>query len=171
MKTEIIIEPYSSEWPILFQKEMKRISQILGGIHIEHIGSTAVEGISAKPVIDMMAEVSNLNDVEKFIKPLAESGYIYAPELETQTPDRKFFQRRTETGPWYHLSFSEPTSKYWIEHILFRDYLRAHEDARKEYENLKNRLANQHIDDFDKYNADKTEFINSIVHRASISFS
>lgn len=166
---EIVIEKYSSSWPVLFKNEADRICKVLGKLRVEHIGSTAVNGLSAKPVIDMMAEVSSLNEVQKYIEPLSNLGYIYAPKLEIQTPDRKFFQRRTDNGHWYHLSFSEPTSKYWTEHILFRDYLRTHDSARKEYEDLKKKLATQHIDNFDKYNADKTEFINSIVQKASVN--
>jgi len=113
----------------------------------------------------MMVAVNNLNDVKKYIKPFEILGYKYAPELEEQTPDRKFFQKRT-SELWYHLSFTEPTSIYWRNHLLFRDCLRNNSEARKKYEELKIRLAEEFVNDFDKYNSGKTEFINKIIEKA-----
>lgn len=167
-KRKIQIDEYSQDWAKLFDEEKKIIQNTIGDIEIEHIGSTSVSGLSAKPVIDMMARVENLPSAANFVEPLEKIGYKYIPELELQIPDRKFFQKRESNMPKYHLSFTEPTSKYWKEHILFRDYLRAHPEALAEYENLKTQLAEKFVTDFDAYNAGKTEFIKSIIEKASL---
>jgi GrpB-like predicted nucleotidyltransferase (UPF0157 family) len=103
----------------------------------------------------------------QFIELLKKIGYVYIPELELQIPDRKFFQKRIDDIPKYHLSFSEPTSQYWKEHILFRDHLRTHPKAVKEYEDLKKQLAEKFVTDFDAYNAGKTDFIKSIIEKSA----
>lgn len=166
---KIKIDEYSEDWPAVFEGEKKIIQNTIGNVEIRHIGSTSVPGLSAKPVIDMMGKVESLEDVKNFIEPLEKIGYVYIPELELQIPDRKFFQKRVGDVPKYHLSFAEPASRYWKEHILFRDYLRAHPEAVKEYENLKKQLAGKFVSDFDAYNAGKTEFIKSILEKAAIS--
>ena len=164
---KIQIDKYTENWTKLFNEEKKIIQNAIGNnVIIEHIGSTSIAGLGAKPVIDMMVGVEILESVDAFIKPLKKIEYVYIPELELQIPDRKFFQKRIEDVPKYHLSFTEPTSKYWQEHILFRDYLRAHPEAIKEYENLKKELAEKFISDFDAYNAGKTDFINEVVKKA-----
>ena len=161
----IKLDKYSKDWPRLFEEEKQKIISVIGDLRVEHMGSTAIPGLDSKPVIDMMAAVNNLNAVKKYIESLETLEYKYAPELEQQTPDRKFFQKRTP-NLWYHLSLTEPTSIYWRDHILFRDYLRNNSEARKNYEELKIRLAEEFVDDFDKYNSGKTEFINKIIEKA-----
>lgn len=163
---KIIVNQYSEEWPELFRIERERVQEIIPDLEIEHIGSTAVPGLKAKLVIDMMGAVPSLEGALALIEPLAQLGYVYAPELEAQTPDRRFFQRRMPEKPWYHLSLAERTSEYWIDHILFRDYLRTHPEEVAAYEKLKEDLVQKHVDDFDAYNAGKSGFIMEIVGKA-----
>ena len=162
----IELKKYDLNWPILFKKEKENIEKYLEGLTVEHIGSTAVPGLSAKSVIDMMASIDNLEDFEKYLQPLKNLGYQYHAEIEKETPDRKFFQRRIIDAPWFHLSLAQIDSVFWIDHILFRDYLRTHPEALAEYETLKEKLATKHVTDFGKYNSDKTEFITSIIQKA-----
>jgi GrpB-like predicted nucleotidyltransferase (UPF0157 family) len=164
---KIQVDKYSENWPAVFENEKKIILDAIGNVVIEHIGSTSVPGLSAKPVIDMMVRVENLEDAVQFIELLKKIGYVYIPELELQIPDRKFFQKRIDDIPKYHLSFSEPTSQYWKEHILFRNHLRTHPKAVKEYEDLKKQLAEKFVTDFDAYNAGKTDFIKSIIEKSA----
>ncbi len=163
---KIQVDKYSENWPAIFNDEKVVIQNVTGNVNIEHIGSTSVPGLNAKPVIDMMAMADDLNDVMNFVEPLKKIGYVYIPELELQIPDRKFFQKRIDDIPKYHLSFAEPTSQYWKEHILFRNYLKTHPESVNEYENLKKQLAEKFVSDFDAYNAGKTEFIRSIIEKA-----
>ena len=107
-----MIVRHSDEWKRLFNLEKRRIKRKLGGLTIEHIGSTSVAGLGAKPVIDMMAAVSNFNKVKEYIEPMRALGYIYYPELEKQIPDRRFFQRRINDTPRYHISFTISFSDY-----------------------------------------------------------
>lgn len=163
---QIIVKTYDSNWPVLFEKEKESLLKVLPKAAIEHIGSTAVPGLSAKPVIDIMASVQNLNEVNLLINLLTKQGYSYIPEIELQTPDRRFFQKQIKDGPWYHLSLTAVDSNYWTDHLLFRNYLRKHAEAAKAYEELKTRLAEKHVTDFDKYNADKAAFIRATIQKA-----
>lgn len=164
-KKTIQLHKYSKDWPKLFEKEKQKIIYAIGDLKMEHIGSTAIPELDSKPVIDMMVAVKDLNDVKKYIEPLEDLGYKYAPEIEQQTSDRKFFQKKT-SGLWYHLSFTEPTSIYWRDHMLFRNYLRNNPEVRAGYEKLKAQLVQECVDDFDKYNSGKTDFINKIIKKA-----
>ncbi len=118
----ISIEDYSTDWPLVFEKEKNQIKKVTGDLAIEHIGSTSVPGLSAKPVIDIMGAVQNIDETRNYVDVLANLGYKYIPELESHFPNRRFFQKRTDKGLWYHFSFVEPTDPFWIDHILFRDY-------------------------------------------------
>lgn len=166
---KIRIQKYSNRWPLLFINEKSAIQGLLGLIQIEHTGSTAVPGLDAKPVIDMMAAVKDINACGEYIRKLATIGYVYYPEIEAQTPDRKFLQKKINARPAFHLSLTESVSDYWIDHLLFRNYLRAHPESREQYAALKRGLAEKHVDDFDGYNANKTGFINEIIARAKKS--
>lgn len=165
-KRKIHIAGYSTDWPALFEEEKKRIQEAIGNIQIEHTGSTSIDGLGAKPVIDMMGVVHHLNDALQYVEKLGTLGYKYIPELEEQLPDRKFFQKRVNDVPVCHISFTEKGSDFYTRQILFRDYLRKHPEAVREYERIKRELAKEHVDNFDTYNAGKTAFILSIIDAA-----
>ena len=122
-----VVVPYDPEWPALFERERARLEAALapwleGGIH--HIGSTSVPGLTAKPIIDMLAGVRNLEEARHAFEPLAGLGYEHSPHR----PEAHRFAKRG-----YHLHLTEPGSDIWRERLAFRDALRADGDLRREY--------------------------------------
>jgi GrpB-like predicted nucleotidyltransferase (UPF0157 family) len=133
---------------------------------VEHIGSTSVPGLAAKPIIDVMVAIRSLADAPACVAPLAAIGYEYVPEHEAVMPERRYFRRGRGGAGTHHLHMVERSSAFWEEHLLFRDYLRAHSEAAAEYERLKRELAAAHGSDRGAYTAAKTDFIKSSVERA-----
>lgn len=131
---------------------------------IEHIGSTAVPGLGAKPVIDVMVGVPALAVVEERIPALDAIDYEYVREYETQFPERRYF-RKPRRGPRaFHVHCVVAGGDFWIRHLAFRDYLRAHEDAAAAYEALKRDLAMRLAKE--EYTAAKSPFIERVVAAA-----
>lgn len=167
MSPQIVIADYSPQWPILYEKEK---AEILGAIGdkiaaIEHIGSTAVPGLGAKPIIDIMVALHQLVDAQECISPLREIGYEYVPEYEDTMPERRYF-RKGPPESHRHLHMAELTSDFWRRNLLFRDFLRTHTNVARQYYELKKDLAAKYGADRDGYTEAKTEFIESVVARA-----
>jgi GrpB-like predicted nucleotidyltransferase (UPF0157 family) len=121
------VVPYDPEWPALFERERARLEATLapwlaGGIH--HIGSTSVPGLTAKPIIDMVAGVRNLDEARYAFEALTRLGYEHGPHR----PEAHRFAK-----PGYHLHLTEPGSDIWRERLAFREALRADADLRREY--------------------------------------
>lgn len=168
----IELSDYNKEWPRIAELEIKKIYGILPKkqvIDIQHVGSTAIPGMSAKPVIDIQIAVDSLNAIKPIaIKALKELGY----EFWDKNPDQErlffakgmppFGEKRT-----HHVHIVEPNSHHWREKILFRDYLLDNPEIRLEYEALKKYLAQQYTYDREQYTNAKTEFINKILHQAN----
>lgn len=165
----IKLEPYKNEWVEDFQREQQDLLKKLNAYNvvIEHIGSTAIKGIYAKPIIDIMLGVVSLAMADKFLISLIESlSYKYIPSYEEVMPERRFFYKPREAQDRTHqIHLVEYKSEFWNRHILFRDYLRAHLDVAKEYEQLKLELAKKFIDS-NEYAAAKSSFIRKIEQRA-----
>ena len=136
MAARAIVVPYDSEWPRRFEKERALLERALapwlsGGIH--HIGSTAIPGIAAKPEIDMMAGVRDLQEARAAFEPLFALGYE-----ETPHRPRTHHFSKPAGGPWTHqLHLIEPGSDLWVERLAFRDALRADPALVAEYQALK----------------------------------
>jgi GrpB-like predicted nucleotidyltransferase (UPF0157 family) len=165
------IVDYDPGWPAMYEAEKKVILQAAGDwlVDIQHLGSTSVPGLAAKPVIDIVAAVTDLDDARNIVDPLAALGYDYVPEYEVEMPMRRYFRkgRRGREGDKYHLHVVEPNSEFWNRHLAFRDYLRAHPEAAHEYAELKRRLADEHGTDVDAYTEAKSEFILGIQEKAA----
>jgi len=170
VKNPVVIVDYDARWPIIYEKEKARILKAIGGkvVAIEHVGSTAVPGLGAKPVIDILVGVRSLSDVEECIEPLKHIGYEYVPEYEASIPERRYFRRGPSEVPnrHFHLHMVERTSNFWARHILFRDYMRTHPEIAQQYCRLKKELAAKHGADREAYTEAKTSFIESVVARA-----
>jgi GrpB-like predicted nucleotidyltransferase (UPF0157 family) len=162
----IEIVAYDPSWPVQFQEETDVLRRALAPWlvgAIEHIGSTAVPGLSAKPVIDIMAGVQTLEGSRPAIAVAAQLGYCYAPyqaELE------HWFCKPSPAFRTHHLHLIPTGSPQWLRPIAFRDYLRAHPDVALEYEALKRRLAQEHYLDREAYTEAKRPFINQITEMA-----
>lgn len=160
----IIIEEADPAWPRRFAEDRARIAAALAPLapQIEHIGSTAVAGLAAKPVIDIMIGLDALDQAAPCIPALAALGYCYVPEYEAVMPYRRFFYLDTAGVRTHHIHMVAVTHEFWERHLLFRDYLRAHPDAASEYAALKQQLARRFVDDMAGYTDGKTEFIRRI---------
>ena len=135
-------------------------------IGFEHVGSPAVEGLAAKPIIDIDIVVSSMNALLKVIERLVPLGYVHQGELGIQGR-HAFFQQENESK--LHLYVCLDGSLGLRNHLALRDYLRAHPSAVKEYSNLKKRLAQQYPNNIDCYVEGKTSFIAAILERYSFT--
>lgn len=157
---------YDPTWPALFDEERAQLEPLLmpwlAG-PIEHIGSTAVPGLTAKPVIDIMAAVGDLASSLPARDAVARLGYIYFP----YRPDvMHWFCKPSPAQRTHHLHLVSLDTPLWSERLLFRDYLRRSPGAAAEYAQLKVALAKKHQYDREAYTEAKGDFVASIVERA-----
>ncbi|MET3195066.1 GrpB family protein [Bacillus sp. OAE603] len=166
MDGKVIIEDYSQQWALEYKKEETKIRNVLGEtlIQIEHIGSTSIENLGSKPIIDMMCGVKHINAIQDFINSFAEIGYEFV--WHEEFPERRFFRKGEYRAGTHHLHIYEFESDFWINNILFRDYLRKHPDVRNEYYHLKIKLAEKYPNDRVSYTNGKNEFIKCIVKKS-----
>lgn len=164
----IEVVPYDPDWPASFEREKHRLLEIVPpGIvrRIEHFGSTAVEGLSAKPVIDMLVEVTSLDDVRERVVPVLEAEgyeYLWRPTFGDDGPPfyAWFIKRDPRSGArTHHIHMVEAGFREHWDRLLFRDYLRSHPQAAREYAALKAALAAEHPGDRVAYTHAKGEFI------------
>ena len=168
----IVIADYSPAWPAMFEEERARILDVAGDHidDIQHVGSTSVPGLGAKPTIDILIGLSDLALVEKCVPPLQGLGYEYLGE--NGLPERHFFRRppgASWIGRTHNVHMVVKGNREWRRMVTFRDYLRTHPEAVQQYYVLKQDLATQHSSHQDAYKIypeAKTEFIESIL-RAS----
>ncbi|WP_285395840.1 GrpB family protein [Lysinibacillus sp. fls2-241-R2A-57] len=160
------LSEYNSNWEQQYADEQNRIKEALGdkAIRIEHIGSTSIKGLEAKPIIDILVGVPSLEEVVSFIDALSKIDYEYVPKLEFN--DRKFFRKGLWGQGTSHLHICEYNSNEWIEKLLFRDYLRTHPEAATEYAMLKKQLATKYSHDRSTYTKEKEPFIHLIISKA-----
>ena len=165
MKGPIVIADYDPRWPAIYEEEKTQILQTIGDrvVAIEHVGSTAVPGLGAKPIIDIMVAVCRLDDAQQCVGPLKSIGYERG--LRDPTPECRFFNKGLPEAH-RHLHMAELTSDFWRRNLLFRDFLRTHPDIAQQYQDLKKDLAARYGADRDGYTEAKTEFIKSVVARA-----
>lgn len=158
----IEIVPYDPAWPGQFDEERRKLLEAIGpwlAGPVEHIGSTAIPGLSAKPVIDIMAGVASLGASRPALAPLAALDYCYFPY---RPDDEHWFCKPSPAYRTHHLHLVPIESPHWAGAIAFRDYLRTHADTAAEYEELKKRLALQFRLDREAYTDAKGPFITRI---------
>jgi len=174
---EITIADYNPDWQTQFEKEKQHLANCLPATlirRIEHFGSTAVPGLCAKPIIDILVEVESLEETKKIIAPILElQGYDYfwRPLLDDYKPPfYAWFIKRNAAGiRTHHIHMVEKDSELW-ERLYFRDFLRLNPDTAKEYAELKLRLLRLHQNNRIAYTKEKTDFITAITQRAKIYF-
>lgn len=161
---QVIISEYNPQWALEFEQEKMKIAEALDGIvlGIEHIGSTAVPGLGAKPIIDIMAGVSALDEITPVHHDRMERiGYHFVDH--PHFPERRFFRRGEWRAGTHHLHIYRHGDEHWNTQLLFRDYLIRHPEALKEYFRLKQELAEQHPHDRAKYTEAKGTLIRKII--------
>jgi GrpB-like predicted nucleotidyltransferase (UPF0157 family) len=160
------IVPYDPGWPALFEKERALLESCLArwlAGPIEHVGSTAVPGLAAKPVIDIMAAVESLTAFRPAISVLADSGYAYFPYHPEQ---EHWFCKPSAAFRTHHLHLVPLASRWWNERLAFRDYLRRDCVTAEEYAELKRQLARHYEFDREAYTEAKGPFIQQILKLA-----
>lgn len=161
----VIIRAYDPAWPAEFEAIAAPIRAVLGplALSVEHVGSTSVPGLAAKPIIDLDVVISSRLLLPQVLERLAELGYIHRGNLGI--PGREAFHWPTHL-PRHHLYVCAVDTPNLHEHLLFRDYLRQHPQAAQEYGALKEQLAEQFGDDREAYSEAKTEFVRAVLVRA-----
>lgn len=159
----VILVDYRTEWPAAFEAEARRIREKMGPlvVGVEHVGSTAVPGLVAKAIIDIQVSVPDVGDLDGFRRPLEELGYAYDPD--DRFPTYPFF-RYPAAGPrLHHLHVAQVGSIEEIEHIEFRDRLRADPVIAHLYRDLKRELARRYFADRVSYSNSKGGFIHRVL--------
>lgn len=162
----IVVVPYDSAWPEMFEAEAAKIAGVFGRelVAIYHIGSTSVPGLSAKPIIDMMPVVRDIERVAEFNPAMVRLGY--EPKGEFGIPGRRYFVRGGDENRTHHVHTYGPDNAELARHLDFRDYLRAHPAIAEQYAALKEELARQFPHDIQGYIAGKDAFIREITQKA-----
>lgn len=163
----VVLVPYDPAWPAAFREIALRVRGALGQVarRIDHIGSTSVPGLGAKPIIDLQISVGALEPEGPFRTPLESLGYVFRPHDDMRT--RRFFRhadgaRRTHLHVYAQGSFDEQLN------LLFRDYLRSHAEAAQEYLQEKRRLSERFHHDRGAYTEAKAPTIWRLVQEASV---
>lgn len=177
----ILIADYDPAWQARFEAERGLILSVAGNalVAIEHVGSTAVAGLAAKPIIDIMPGLRSLDDAPAVIAALASIGYEYVPEFEHDSalgpglPDRRYFRKDIDGERAFHLHMVEKGSEFWTRHLMFRNYLRVVPREAKAYAELKRQLAgeyNAHLTSDSNINVGytdrKTDFVEATLAKA-----
>ncbi|AZA80796.1 GrpB family protein [Chryseobacterium lactis] len=182
---KIPFEKYNPSWRKQFQSIKNELEESIGFLHpeIEHIGSTSVEELSAKPVIDMMIGVKDEKELDEIPSLLRGQDYVYYEKYNEDMPYRRFFIKLTDKPHNLglpeviyskdeipekihdhqfrkaHIHVIPVSSEHWLRHIAFRNYLRTHPDVRREYQQLKEELSTKEWFDGNDYNQGKDSFI------------
>lgn len=163
-KGTVNLSSHNEQWHQLFSEEKARIKETIRKhiIEIEHIGSTSICGISAKPILDMAVSIKKYSDGVNCVKPLENLGYEY--RSENGISGRFYFVKGEPRT--HHLHMVEVNSDFWKSHLLFRDYLRKNPAIAKEYDNLKRSLAKKNAENRDAYFEGKANFIENVLREA-----
>lgn len=165
-KDVVALTKHEEGWHSLFVQEKALLESLLGdlAVDIQHIGSTAIRGIAAKPMLDVLIGVRSLNDVDRFDLHALKDADIYRlkAEVEGKVVFAKFsdLHELTKTHVYHVVEYG---GEWWKAHISFRDYLNDHPDAAKAYESLKRELARKYPDNERQYSDAKKSFVDRIV--------
>lgn len=182
---KIILRDHDPDWKKQFHQESDRLEELFypHTYSIEHIGSTSIPGLCAKPIIDIMVGVPALEELDLAVKLLLKPGYTYVKKYEDVMPWRRFFIKCSgdhssvvnaddevpalvSESRTHHIHIVRHGKRFWNEHLLFRDYMRTHEEARLAYSILKQKLAEREWKDGNEYAAAKANFIRSVLEKA-----
>ncbi len=159
-KQSIVIKDYDPAWPLLFEAERARFLEAVGRERaaIEHIGSTAVPALAAKPIVDVMVGMESFAAADRAIARFEALGYTFAPEATRVLPEDRYFERWSAGVEVVHVHLTALDRSFWQDHLLFRDFLRTHPEDAARYERLKRALAPQHTSGY-TYSQAKSAFI------------
>ncbi len=153
--------PHNRKWRGVFGVEARKIRKLIP--HVEHIGSTAINGIKAKPIIDMLAGIPSMKESKDYIKPLAKLGFELRPFGIASK--HLLFVKGKEKNRTHYLHLVKHDGQIWKSDLFFRDYLNRHRGAAKTYEKLKIELAGRFAQERPKYTKAKWQFIKNILDK------
>jgi GrpB-like predicted nucleotidyltransferase (UPF0157 family) len=155
---------HDKKWSSLFEKEKKRLLQGLkeSEIKIEHVGSTAIAGIKAKPVIDIAYGVASMKDYKKHMRALEKAGYVWRPGLG-RVDQHLVFAKGNDKTRTHYLHLMKKGGKAWNYHVFFRDYMRTHKQAAKKYEQIKMKSMSNFSKNRKLYQKQKNSFIERLI--------
>jgi GrpB-like predicted nucleotidyltransferase (UPF0157 family) len=162
---QLQLSPYEPNWPRLFLAEKEQLCASLQNhiLDIQHIGSTSIPGMTAKPILDIGVAVSNFEEAIQCVPLLEQIGYKY--KGENGIARRHYFVKGNPRT--HHLHMLEVTSEEWKSHLLFRDYLCDNAEVAQAYASLKQTLAMRFTNDRAAYQAGKEHFIRSVLEQAN----
>jgi GrpB-like predicted nucleotidyltransferase (UPF0157 family) len=160
------IVDYDPAWPAQAEAELRTVEQALGGVavRLEHVGSTAVPGLAAKPIIDLQVSVDALEPRARYAEPLERLGYLFVTDPES--PDYLLFAKPPERPRTHHLHVCEAGSRQELRHLAVREFLRAHAGEAELYAALKREVVARHPQDRLAYMERKEEYLNALEARA-----
>ncbi len=158
---QLRLAPYEPNWPLLFLAEKERLFASLGTyvLDVQHIGSTSIPGMPAKPIFDIGVAVVNFEEAARCVPLLEQLGYKY--KSENGIPRRHYFVKGEPRT--HHLHMLEIDSEEWKSHLRFRDYLRTNPASAQAYASLKQTLATQFAADREAYQCGKDDFIKAVL--------
>lgn len=165
---KVNVVPHNPGWRDAFESEAKLVAAALGEnvSAVHHMGSTAIPGIYAKPIIDLLVEVRDLTEVDRRSPAMGSNGYEVMGEFGI--PGRRYFRKDDEKGVRTHqVHVFEAGSAQVVRHLAFRDYMIAHPDDAQKYSELKRRLAEEHPQSMDAYMDGKDGFVKEMDRRAA----
>ena len=159
----VSLHTHDPAWAGAFELERTRLQRLLPGVFlaIEHIGSTAVPALVAKPIIDILVAVESLDGVDAVIERLCESGYTTSREFNETLTDRKWLMRWLAGHRTHHLHIVVANNAPWQDRVAFRDALRSDPALDRRYAALKTELATKHRADREAYSEAKAEFVSA----------
>ena len=162
---KVAVEPYDYEWEITAQQTITTLKKVLGTLIIDaqHIGSTSIKGICAKPIIDIAIGVSDFHVIPEMIQRLEGNGFIYRGQ---DHPDQYLFVCGDNDVRTHHIHVVIYGSDEWNDYVNMRDYLNSHSEDAATYSALKESLAKQYSDDRGTYTAMKSDMIKEILMKA-----
>lgn len=177
VKEDVAVVPYDPRWPEMFEQERIHLLHCLPGKlirRIEHFGSTAIPDLAAKPIVDMLVEVTSLDETKQIVPPILEPqgyDYFWRPTQGENAPlfYAWFIKRDADGNRTHHIHMVEAHFEHW-DRLLFRDYLIDHPHTAREYGELKRRLSEAHAHDRVAYTQAKTDFVVRVTNIAKENY-
>ncbi len=164
---QVVVQPYRLQWVVAYERENALLCATLGGVVLagHHIGSTAIPGMWAKPIIDILLVVSALDALDARDGDMVSLGYL--PRGENGISGRRYYRKGSDDVHTHHVHAFQMGHPEIARHLAFRDYMIAHPCEARAYSDLKRQLAARHSDDVDGYVAGKDAFIREMDRRAA----
>lgn len=167
LKKDVVeLMPYDENWAKEFELEKKRLQKILGktALDIQHVGSTSIPGLIAKPILDIAVAVENVSELRRLIGVLEKAGYDVKDSINEL--GEILARKGTPDMRTHYIHIEVINGLFWNNHILFRDYLISHPEYIKKYENLKKEMLERYKNERKLYTAAKNDFIESVLNLA-----